>query len=128
MLYGHPINPEAAFREFVARWIGLLAQGQSEQAMALIDEPNSYGIKWGPKQLSSALSSYGGDGHMPVVSSPASASGQQRANLIALADRSGYAYDHDLPLNGQWSDLTAQFEFLKHPDGFAVVLNDIHVL
>ena len=129
MLYGHPINPEAAFREFVANWLDLLAQGHAEQAMTLIDEPNSYGVKWGPEQLSSVLKSYGGNSNkVVVVTSPFSASGQQHASLIALANRSGYAYDHDIPLNGQWSDLTAQFEFLKHPNGFAVVLQDIHVL
>ena len=65
---------------------------------------------------------------LPVVTSMSSASGEQRASLIALSDRSGYAYDHDLPLNGQWSDLTAQFEFIKRPNGFAVILHDIHVL
>ena len=128
MLYGHLINPEAAFRELVFRWFALLAQGQTAEAMALIDEPNSYGVKWGPEQLSSALKSYGGNGVLPLVTPPSSASGQQQAGLIALADRSGYAYDHDFPLNGQWSDLTAQFEFLKRPNGFAVVLQDIHVL
>ncbi|OOG36229.1 hypothetical protein [Rhodanobacter sp. C05] len=128
MLYGHPINPEAAFRELVFRWFALLAQGQAAEAMALIDESNSYGIKWEPEHLSSALRSYGGNSILPVVTSPSSASGQQHASLTALADRSGYAYVHDLPLNGQWSDLTAQFEFLKRPNGFAVVLHDIHVL
>jgi hypothetical protein len=128
MLYGHPINPEATFREFVFHWFALLAQGQAAEAMALIDEPNSYGVKWGPEQLSSALKSYGGNSALPVVTSPSSASGQQQASLIALVDRSGYAYDHDLPLNGLWSDLTAQFEFLKRSNGFAVVLHDILVL
>jgi hypothetical protein len=128
MLYGHPINPEAAFRELVFRWLTLLAHGQATEAMALIDESNSYGVKWGPEQLSSVLKSYGGNSILPVVTSPSSASGQQHANLIPLADRSGYAYDHDLPLNGQWSDLIAQFEFLKRSNGFAVILHDIHVL
>ena len=56
------------------------------------------------------------------------ASGTPAAMLWELADQSGYRLDHDVPLNGQWSDLTAQFEFLRRPGGFAVVLHDLHVL
>ena len=128
MLDAHPINPEAAIREFVVHWIALLAAGQPSEAMALIDEPNSYGVKWGPEQLSAALASYSGSTKRSVVTPPSSASGKLHVSLVALADHSGFTYDHDLPLNGEWSDLTAQFKFLKRPNGFAVVLNDIHVL
>jgi hypothetical protein len=45
-----------------------------------------------------------------------------------LQDGTGFQFDYDLPLNGEWSDLTAQFEFLRRSDGYAVVLHDIHVL
>ena len=128
MLDGHPVDPEAAFREFVIRWIALLAQGQVSAAMAQIDEPNSYGAQWGPEQLSAVLTSYSGGRELAAVTLPSSSSGKPHTNLVALADHSGYMYDHDLPLNGAWSDLTAQFEFLKRPNGFAVVLHDIHVL
>jgi hypothetical protein len=34
----------------------------------------------------------------------------------------------DLPLDGTWSDLTAQFEFGPHEGGTAVALYDLHVL
>jgi hypothetical protein len=48
--------------------------------------------------------------------------------VVRIGDGSGYAVDHAVPLNGEWSDLTAQFEFLEEADGFAVVLHDLHVL
>ena len=75
MLNGHPINLEAAFRDLVFRWFELLAQGQTAEAMALVDEPNSYGANWGPEQLSDALKFYGGS-NLPIVTSPLYASGQ----------------------------------------------------
>jgi hypothetical protein len=47
---------------------------------------------------------------------------------VALSDGSGFSLYHAVPLNGEWSDLTAQFEFLRRPNGLAVVLHDLHVL
>ena len=49
-------------------------------------------------------------------------------SLVEFADGRGYSFEYDLPLSGEWSDLTAQFEFLRRPSGYAVVLHDIHVL
>jgi hypothetical protein len=40
----------------------------------------------------------------------------------------GYWLDYDVPLNGQFSDLTAQFEFEPRQEGYAAVLQDLHVL
>lgn len=36
--------------------------------------------------------------------------------------------DYDLPLNGEWSDLTAQFLVYRVDDSLALVLQDLHVL
>ncbi len=47
---------------------------------------------------------------------------------MPLTDGSGYRLDHDVPINGEWSDLTTQFEFLNWPNGYAMVLQDLHVL
>ena len=47
---------------------------------------------------------------------------------MAFDDGSGYSVEHDVPLNGEWSDLTAQFEFVRFPKGYAVVLHDLHVM
>ena len=35
---------------------------------------------------------------------------------------------YDLPLNGQWSDLTASFKILQYSDFVALELNEIHVI
>jgi hypothetical protein len=36
--------------------------------------------------------------------------------------------DFDVPLDGEWSDLTAQLEVIAVPDGWALFLYDLHVL
>lgn len=35
--------------------------------------------------------------------------------------------DFDLPLNGEWSDLTAQFEVVAVSNGWTLLLRDLHV-
>ncbi len=34
----------------------------------------------------------------------------------------------DLPLNGEWSDLTATFWFMPSDDGTVIALDDLHVM
>ena len=64
----------------------------------------------------------------PVIIDPFEIDEHSEAEVIELEGGRGYAFDYALPLNGEWSDLTAQFEFYKWSDGSAVVLNDLHVL
>jgi len=128
MLFGHPLHPEPMLREYVWRWFSLLASGDTASAFALLDEPNSHGILWSPELLETSLHAYKSKGPAtPVVTEPSAASGRPHSNIVAFNDRSGFGYSHDLPLNGAWSDLEAQFEFVKRPQGFAVILHDVHV-
>ena len=118
-------NAEEEFRTFVESWLELLSGGAYAEAFALLDEPNSYGVAWGAAELTEALAGYGHPSSR--ISSPARASGSPSSSLVVLADGSGYSYWHSMPINGEWSPLEAQFEFLRRPSGFAVVLHDIHV-
>ena len=54
--------------------------------------------------------------------------GKYRTDVIKFDDGSGYSVEHDVPLNGEWSDLTAQFEFIEKGSEFEVILHDIHIL
>jgi hypothetical protein len=63
----------------------------------------------------------------PTFSDPDSAKGEPHANFGRL-DAGGFWFDHAAPLNGVFSDLTAQFEFEPRRDGYAVILQDLHVL
>lgn len=129
-------SPEQAILTFVKGWMKLLADGRLEEACALIDEPNSYGIAWTPGMIRDMVNAtFSPDTRFhtshpegPVFTDPFQLEEQRDVEVIEFDDGSGYAFDYDIPLNGEWRDLTAQFEFRTSPDGHAVVLHDLHVL
>jgi hypothetical protein len=121
--------------KFVERWFGLMAEGRVDAALSQLDEPNAYGISWTKEAIERLLSETLGRGRYlekhpegPRFTAPDAATGKPRADVLAFDDGSGYSVEHDVPLNGEWSDLTAQFEFLRREAGYAVVLHDLHVL
>ena len=123
-----PLSSESlvtAFTRFIHEWFRLLARGQFEQAAAALDEPTSYGERWSAESIQRALHDYSPDA---AVTDPTLLPPDQHQSLITFSDGRGYAFDCSVPLAGEWSDLTAQFEFLYRPSGFAVVLQDLHVL
>lgn len=52
----------------------------------------------------------------------------QEVGLCAFNDGSGYHMDYDLTTDGKINDLTIQVEFKKKENGYAVVLDDLHVM
>lgn len=130
-------TPDDYFGEFVRQWFKLLAVGRIEEASRQLDEPNGYGIRWTPHEIQDAIELAFGEGcwfrkEHPgglKLSDPDQALGTRyNYDVIELDDGSGFTGHYDVPLNGVWSDLTAQFEFLKRSGGYAVVLHDLHVL
>ncbi|MES9956462.1 MAG: hypothetical protein ABW086_05385 [Sedimenticola sp.] len=129
-------NPSDGFIEFIQSWFDLLAANHLEEACMALDKPNIYGIKWSPDMIKSILEeNFGpetifGKEHPEGVSVTAIAEtkGEVSPDVIKFTDGSGYSVEHDVPLNGEWSDLTAQFEFLRFRHGYAVVLHDLHVM
>jgi hypothetical protein len=114
-----------AFSEFIHRWFRLLAEDRLDEAIAELDEPNSYGLRWNREQILGSLHSYD---YAAKATEPSLAVGRAVSSFGEFADGSGHWLDHAVPLNGEWSDLTAQFEFKRRPEGFAVILQDLHVL
>ena len=120
----------------IRMWFRLLAANRWEEASGMLDGPNSYGTHWTPEQIRDALNLAYGPGcrfriahpEGPQFSDPDMATGFPSINVSPLSDGSGYNVEYDVPLNGVWSELTAQFEFLKRPGGLAVVLHDLHML
>ena len=119
-------DPESAALQFILRWFELIAAGHWTEALALIDSPSSYGQTWSRAQIEARLAEYGPAGGR--LSSPATTTGKRHTSTGRFADRSGFYLDCDLPLNGNWSDLSAQFEFLEVNGQYSVALQDIHVL
>ena len=114
----------------------LLAEGRFEEACALLDEPNAYGSTWTPRLIQETVNDtfdpesrfYKAHPEGPIFTDPSELGERIEIEVLELDDKRGYAFDYDAPLNGEWSDLTAQFEFLKRSNGYAVVLHDFHVL
>ncbi len=120
-------NPAPVLTRFARDWFALLAKGAFSEAVSCLDEPNSYGQKWSADRIKAVIEEYTGS-TSATISDPETLLGDGRPTFYTFDDGRGYSLDHDMPLNGEWSDLTAQFEFLRRPEGYAVVLQDVHVL
>lgn len=127
MIANNDEEPIVVFTRFVHDWFHLLAHGNFAEALTQLDEPNRYGEHWSTEKIEDVLREYARTESVRIAA-PDMVPGEAHTNLGEFADGHGYWFDHDVPLDGQWSDLTAQFEFLSHPSGFTVVLHDIHVL
>jgi hypothetical protein len=122
-------EPERLLHQVAWEWLRLLASGQADRAMAMLDEPNSYGHLWSPDQLERVIrDAFGHTGRPLAVTAPDAVEGSDRFSCIRLKDGSGYSVELALPLDGAWSDLTVQLEFLGRPGALAMVLHDVHVL
>jgi len=128
---------ESILLGWARRWCELLAAGELGHACAQLDEPNTDGTVWTPEAISAlvqeafAPETNFGRRHPegPRFTSPRTAVGRERYLFGAFADGSGFWFDYDVPLNGAFSDLTAQFEFSwRAPRMLAALLHDLHVM
>jgi hypothetical protein len=127
----------AALLEWTRDWFDMLARGELAAACARLDEPNSYGTVWTPESIVALVMDEFGPGTVfsrkhpdgPRFTSARRAAGRERGDVVAFSNGSGFALDYDVPLNGEFSDLTAQFEFSwRAPNTLAARLHDLHVL
>jgi hypothetical protein len=116
----------------VEDWIDDLARGDYESAFSRTGHDRYYG--WTPKLMQAVVEGYGHPEPDPRgafrVTSRCMAQGRpaqrqvERHNLPrgAIAE-----VRYDLPLNGEWSDLTATFRVEPRAEGTELVLEEIHV-
>jgi len=116
-------DPEDAFPEFARRWFAALADGHAVEACKML-EPNAYGKPWTPESIQEVVAQYGAR----AITKPDAATGTPRSSIVELADATGFSYDHSVPLDGTWSDLTAQFEIRRRGPWCVMALHDLHVL
>lgn len=124
------------FTRYIQSWFDLIAFGDAEKACSVLDRSNNYGLHWTPECIDNVLFENFGPGSVffsehpegPVVTSVASTNETRTADIIKYSDGTGYSVEHEVPLNGEWSELWAQFEFIGSFPEFEVVLHDLHVL
>jgi hypothetical protein len=127
-------NPEAELVQFARTWFSHLARSNWDEALEMLDEPNCYGVVWTRQRILDLLEDTFGPETLfarefgaPQFSLPGLATGRGFRSFGRYDDGS-FWLDHDVPLNGSYSDLTAQFEFVPREEGFAAVLHDLHVM
>jgi hypothetical protein len=126
--------PEPQLVRFVRSWLTLLARDEWDAALAMQDEPNGYGILWTKDRIVDLLrvecgpeTSFAAEYGEPRFSDPDAATGTPTISF-GRTQTGDYWLDHDIPLNGAFSDLTVQWEFLSRAGGYAAVLHDLHVM
>jgi len=128
------LSPEATDEDilrFVEAWIDDLAAGDYGAAFARIAHDPYYG--WTPDLIARAIASYGFPDPHPrgpfAVTARAEARGRPHNREVDRDARRPVVARvwHDLPLNGEWSDLTATFRVEQSADGLEVILEEIHV-
>ena len=127
-----PNPPDDEVLAFVARWIELLAAGDFDAAWATTEHDPYYG--WTPELMRRTIEGFGHPEPHPSgrrfrVTPPADATGK----LHWSVDREGMRppiiarVAHDLPLDGEWSDLSVTFRIESRGESSIPVLEEIHV-
>ncbi len=116
----------------VRQWVDLLVQEQYQKAYdELYHMEPSQGNELTAENIEDNIRKYHQPGAVPGKVTPletATGGLPPRHNV----DRSPGAAEgfvwFDLPINGQWSDLTATFDVLRHGDALVLRLQDIHIM
>ncbi len=117
---------EADIIAFARAWVRFAAQHGLDEALGLIDRRDS-DPPWNEAFVRAISDDHFGDCQTCVITDP-DAFSDLGVFAYRYNDDSGFAVDHDLAMNHQRSDFTAQFVFSKTPHGYAIYLEDIHVL
>lgn len=111
---------------FTREWIRFAASQGLDKALLILDRKGNE-PPWSEAFVRLISEDHFGDGETCVITDP-DVIPELRVEVYRYDDGSGFAVDHDLAMNGQRSDFTAQFEFVRNRDGFSIHLADIHVL
>lgn len=119
----------------VREWVALLAAGDFASASSFLHlDDDAFSMPWTPERLEDWIANYGFDepldgGRRMRVTPIETAVGDLPPRFEVLRDRDEPPeVEFDLPLNGEWSDLTAIFKLAEVDGGWALTLYDLHVL
>lgn len=129
--------------EVCREWVELVAAGRLVDAIDLLYVPIGYHTSqhWTPETLQTFVGNYGSweplADRRVVRMTPLTTARvpvhrpnfRPHADIVRLTrDRTAGSVVLDVPLDGEWSDLTAQFEFAPVDGGIGISLYDLHVL
>ncbi len=117
---------EAEVLAFTRDWVRFAAKHGLNEALRLLDRRDS-DPAWSEALVRSLSEDHFSDGETCTITDPDDFR-DLRVEAYEYHDGSGFAVDHDLAMNHQRSDFTAQFVFEKTKEGYAIYLADIHVL
>ena len=117
---------ESDILAFARDWVRFAARHGLDEALRVIDRRDS-DPAWSEAFVRLISEDHFGDGETCVITDP-DAFRELRVDAFRYNDGSGFAVDHDLAMNHKRSDFTAQFEFIRTKEGYAIYLADIHVL
>ncbi len=127
-------NPsDAEILHFIESWVDDLVQENYAGAFHRTEHEPYY--QWTPELMRDVIHGYGlpdPDGPIFHVTPRHSAQGKPSVSIYRGENMKVYGPAiavafYNLPLNGQWSDLTATFRFDPHDKGSVAVLQEIHV-
>ena len=119
----------------VRRWVDLLSEDRFSEAYNLTAHDSYHA--WTPDLIRSVVAGYGmphePENHEYRISKISQTEGGpsprwevERWQDAQPGSRVGFIW-FDLPLDGEWSDLTATFEIVQDDEHYVLVLQDIHV-
>lgn len=111
----------------VSEWVGLLAAEDYSGALEIVRS----GPQWTPDLLARVITNWGDssvESRGPTrVTREADADGTPTRSVDRFANGLVRVW-YDLPLDGEWSDLTATFEVQEEEEGLVLVLSDVHIM
>jgi len=128
-----------AIRDSIRDWVALLANHEYELAAQFLTAVPGLNVEYDGETIREAVGRYSRayrdaadedrDNWVPVVSPP-DIIGVRGENMVVYytGGDGSLVVEYDLPLNGEWSDLTAKFSLFPVDAGFAIGLLDIRVL
>ena len=126
-----PSNPtDQELLSVVDDWIDALVRGEYLAALTMVEHDPYY--RWTPALLEAVIAGYGlpephPSGTVFRVRPRNSATGGPPARNVDRDTGGAPQIEHSLPLNGEWSDLSATFRVESRGNSSAIVLEEVHV-
>ncbi|UZR96783.1 DUF7668 domain-containing protein [Chondrinema litorale] len=117
-------------RLFIREWVKLLSLNKFKEANSLLDVDSERNFNWNTENLKEVFLDYCWHERMPVINNPDQMDlDNEVITFYEYTDGSGYAVEYDIPLDGEWGDLTAKFSLESEDQRvYRVYLDDIHVM